>query len=1026
MHLGLTVRHMRMDARWISGAALGAVMVLGWAVPSAAAGDGPDLAIRADAVQSNPVKLTFAVTNASAAACGVSTAAEGTIQVLSVRKDGQELVPALGRSFYEDGIGDEIAARLVNAEPGFTVDVSLWAVRIHDGDDPGSIVLRSVAATPEGGGLDSLWPVGAKGKYEVTASYAVPDTAGACAGATPPQTVSFTVGDADGGGIPWLWLIVAAVALLVVVVGIIVFLVSRRKAPAAAALLLVVTLGVFTAQAKPVHADVKVDPNSGIPVPGVDFQKAVDGCMAGFAAPGGDPAGILPRLKDPKTPQVRIIPTTGGSGAFETPKGPEGKGSSTVTWNPTSTDDYGDGVLRDPCAALYHELNHADDISRDKVPQGDCGDTGIRTAEVKATMAENRYRVAKGLPPRTEYQGNKLPKSMDECKKPKKKEPPKKGPVKLCEGTPGQCASTNGDPHLVTFDGAYYDLQAVGEFVAVKSTSGAALEVQARQAPMGTSRSVSVNSAIAFRLGTHKVELALVNNATEVRIDGELVVLEPGEKALPGGGSLTRRDSDISSADGYDLQWPDGSGAAVDPIGHYGYRLLLKLAAGRAAAVQGILGNFDGDPANDIAPAGGGPLAQPVPFDKLYPSYADSWRVQQSESLFTYAGGQNTDTFTDRAYPEKHMTVDDIDPARRAQAEAICRWTGITDTWQFLECVFDVALSGRPEFALGTAGTARIAQHAVTPISAAPVAAGTLKPGESLTFAGKAGQAVFVDAFAPSVRSDCSPYKIFDPAGKQINSGCNINGVGYIDRTELTADGQYKVVLDPADITSGQASLRVYAAKDVAAAIEPNGAGVFADLDRPGSLARYTFTGVAGQRVFVDVPDSTLEHQCSPLELRDPSGKLIQSGCIINGYGDIEGTVLTVSGTYTITFDPRDRAVGNLHMRLYAATDATSAISTNGQSVTATIKQPGFVSRHQFTGTLGMSLNIEATDSTLPDQCSPIKLFGPSGKQIDSGCVINGKGGIKGVELTEGGAYTLVVDPSGSATGVVTLTVRQT
>ncbi len=1000
-------------------------MVLGWAGPSAAAdGDGLELKIKADAAQSNPVKLTFAVTNTSAAACGVSTAAEGTVRVLSVRKDGQELVPTLGRSFYEDGIGDEIAARLVKAEPKSTVDVPILAVRIHDGDAPGSIVLRSVAATPEGGGLDSLWPVGAKGKYEVTAAYAMPETTGACAGAAAPQTVSFTIGDAAGDGFPWLWVIVG-VAVLLAVVAVVVILARRRKTPVAAALLLVVALGMFLSQGKPALADVTVDPTSGVPVPGVDFQKAVDGCMAGFAAPGGDPSGILPRLQDKKTPQVRIIPTTGGSGAFETPEGPAGKGSSTVTWNPTSTEDYGDGVLRDPCAALYHELNHADDISRDKVPQGDCGDTGIRTAEVKATMAENKYRVAKGLPPRTEYQGKKLPKSMDDCKKPKKKDPPKKGPVKLCEGTPGQCGATNGDPHLVTFDGAYYDLQAVGEFIAVKSTSGAALEVQARQAPMGTSRSVSVNSALAFRIGTGKVELALVNNSTELRLDGALKAIAPGEMALPGGGTLTRRDSDISASDGYDLEWPDGSGAAVDPIGHYGYRLLIKLASGRAGAVQGILGNFDGDPANDIAPAGGTPLTQPVPFEKLYPSYADSWRVKQNESLFTYASGQNTDTFTDRAYPEKPMTIDNIDPARRAQAEAICRSAGITETWQFLECVFDVALSGRPEFALGTASTARIAQHAVTPISAAPVAAGTVKPGESLTFTGKAGQAVFVDAFAPTVRNDCSPYKLLDPSGKQLNSGCNINGSGYIDRTELTVDGQYKVTLDSANVTSGQASLRVYAAKDIAATIEPNGAEVFADLDRPGSVARYTFTGVAGQRVFLDVPDSTLPHQCSPLELRDPTGRQIESGCIINGNGEIEGTLLTVNGTYTITFDPREGAIGNVHMRLYAANDVTGPISANGQSVTATIKQPGFVSRHEFTGTPGMSLTIEATDSTLPDQCSPIKLLDPSGKYVDSGCVINGKGGIDSVTLAAAGTYTLVVDPAGAATGVVTLTMRQ-
>ena len=171
------------------------------------------------------------------------------------------------------------------------------------------------------------------------------------------------------------------------------------------------------------------------------------------------------------------------------------------------------------------------------MPQGDCGDTGIKTAEVKATLAENKYRKAKGLPPRTEYDGKALPKSLDECKKPKKPTPPPKGPVKLCEGAgTNQCGSTNGDPHLVTFDKAYYDFQAVGEFVAVRSTAGDPLEVQARQAPMATWRTVSVNTALAFRMGDHKVSLSLVDGATQIRLDGTVTEVAPGEKSLPGGG----------------------------------------------------------------------------------------------------------------------------------------------------------------------------------------------------------------------------------------------------------------------------------------------------------------------------------------------------------------------------------------------------------------------------------------------------------------------------------------------------------
>ncbi|WP_117209081.1 VWD domain-containing protein [Allorhizocola rhizosphaerae] len=1003
-------------ARLASGATvLAAALVMLWPAPAARADEG--LGLQARAAQPSfridePIRLTLAVTNGTGVECGLARDPEGTVQVVAVRKDGQELSPLLGRSFYVDGINNAIVAGMTRAAQQSTVDVAFASVRVHDGAEPGSAVLRSVAATPEGGGLDALWPVGTPGRYEVTLAYAVPSVDGGdiapCGGATTSQTVTFIVGEEKPQSV--LWVLPAAAAIIVLVLVLVVVLVrKRRKAGAAVALFLAVAVISVPRPAR--AADYEIDPNAGIPVPGVDFKAAVEGCLAGFAAPGGDPAGILPRLKDPKSPKVRIIPTTGGSNAFETPASKDGKGSSSIAWNPTSTEAYEGDVARDPCSALYHELAHADDISKDAVPQGDCGDTGIKTAEVKATFTENRYRRAKGLPPRTKYQGKPLPKSLDECKKPKKKQPPQKGPVKLCEGAgKNQCGSTNGDPHLVTFDRAYYDFQAVGEFVVVRSTSGEPLEVQARQAPLGSSRTVSVNTAVGFRVGTQKIELVIVNGTTQVRMDGSAA------------GVLRRRESDINVAGGYDIIWPDGSEAAVDQIGTYGYRILIRLAGSRAGKVEGLLGDFDGDPADDIVPAGiSAPLAQPVKFEQLYPSYADSWRVAQKDSLFTYAPGQSTDTFTDRSYPEKPMTVADLEPNRRAQAEAICRRAGVTDPWQLLECVFDVGVSGRPEFAVSSAVSEVVSPPRAAPITAPPIVSGTLAPGDRLTFTGRAGQPVFADAYASTMPDRCSPYRLLDPAGKVIGTGCNINGLGHIDRTELVVDGQYTVLVDADVVSTGRATIRVYAAEDTESAIQPNGPLMSATLDRPGSVARYRFAGTAGQRVFVDVPASDLPDQCSPLELRDASGKLLTTGCVINGNGEIEGTLLPADGTYTIVVDPRDRTTGTVHLRLFVAQDQISTIAVNGAPMVADIRQPGFVILYQFQGAAGTSVKLDATDSTLPDQCSPLQLHGPNGKVISSGCVINGRGSIAPTVLPATGTYTVIVDPRGAATGVVTL-----
>jgi hypothetical protein len=67
---------------------------------------------------------------------------------------------------------------------------------------------------------------------------------------------------------------------------------------------------------------------------------------------------------------------------------------------------------------------------------------------------------------------------------------------------------------------------------------------------------------------------------------------------------------------------------------------------------------------------------------------------------------------------------------------------------------------------------------------------------------------------------------------------------------------------------------------------------------------------------------------------------------------------------------------------------------------------------------------VDATNSTLPNQCSPLKLVDPVGRELRNGCVINGIGGLASTVLPDSGAYAVVVDPSGDATGAVTLTLR--
>jgi hypothetical protein len=97
------------------------------------------------------------------------------------------------------------------------------------------------------------------------------------------------------------------------------------------------------------------------------------------------------------------------------------------------------------------------------------------------------------------------------------------------------------------------------------------------------------------------------------------------------------------------------------------------------------------------------------------------------------------------------------------------------------------------------------------------------------------------------------------------------------------------------------------------------GPEVTAVIAQAGAVARFTFAGSAGQRVEVEVSATTLPNQCSPLQLHQPDGTVLSTGCVIGGVGDIAAVTLPEGGQYTLVVDPRDRTVGEATLRLAAA-----------------------------------------------------------------------------------------------------------
>ncbi|MEK8104834.1 VWD domain-containing protein [Micromonospora sp. M12] len=262
----------------------------------------------------------------------------------------------------------------------------------------------------------------------------------------------------------------------------------------------------------------------------------------------------------------------------------------------------GAGFTEDQCATLIHEMNHALDEVNDtdrgqfctqeaSSPVGGPG-RGARGA------GGERVPQGRGVPTRTTYSGQKLPSNGKDCDKPRPRPPGGGGCSISVIGKGYRCGNSNGDPHLLSYDGLRYDFQAAGEFVLTRSTRDD-FEVQTRQTMFPASSVVAVNSAVAARVAGDRVGVYATPDGPVIRVNGARRCPRPtGEAAARRHRhQLVRRHGDS----------PVAGRRAADRTADRGVGLSVSVSAptGRAGTLEGLLGDHDGDPADDLTVRGG-------------------------------------------------------------------------------------------------------------------------------------------------------------------------------------------------------------------------------------------------------------------------------------------------------------------------------------------------------------------------------------------------------------------------------------
>ena len=248
------------------------------------------------------------------------------------------------------------------------------------------------------------------------------------------------------------------------------------------------------------------------------------------------------------------------------------------------------------------------------------------------------------------------------------------------------------DVHIITYNNLHYDFQAVGEFVLAHSNIvGDNFDIQLRLAPFRSGSSASVITEVALQIGADRVTFGL-DRATTVWLDGVPSTVSAGSPVLKLAGGTVTSLSDST----FKVTWATGETATITKDLDY-FNVIDGVPVTQFGAFSGLQGENEGQ-ANDFQLADGTVLPQPLTASTLYGAYANSWRVSQATSLFDYAPGETTDTFTDRSFPHAPVQLSDLPADVRARAMAAVAAAGITDPGIAAAAALDYVTTGDPSF----------------------------------------------------------------------------------------------------------------------------------------------------------------------------------------------------------------------------------------------------------------------------------------------------------------------------------------
>ncbi len=295
-------------------------------------------------------------------------------------------------------------------------------------------------------------------------------------------------------------------------------------------------------------------------------------------------------------------------------------------------------------------------------------------------------------------------------------------------------------------------------------------------------------------------------------------------------------------------------------------------------------------------------------------------------------------------------------------------------------------------------------------------------PGQnaSYTFSGAVGQQISLNVTSVTLPGGTAYIK--KPDGTTLTSASFGTGGVFIDNTTLPVAGAFTVFVDPSVYNTGNLTLNLYDTSDFTGNISVGGAPVTVNITSPGQNARLTFSASAGQKISINVTGVTITSS-STMTVFKPDGSSLGTWAFGSGGTFVDTQTLPVAGTYTILVNPQVTSTGTATLTLNDCTDVTGTISPGGSAVAVTIPTPGQSASLTFTGNANQRVSLKMTSITIFS--SYVDFYKPDGSVLGSSTLVSNVSSafIDPRTLPVNGTYSILINPNGTNTGNMTLTL---